>query len=86
MTTELWYLYVVKCSDNTLYAGITTDPKRRLKEHNESNKGAKYTRSRRPVRNLVILGSFTKVGDALRAERRFKNLSRREKVMHMNEA
>lgn len=86
MTTELWYLYVVKCSDNTLYAGITTDPKRRLKEHNESNKGAKYTRSRRPVRNLVILGSFTKVGDALRAERRFKNLSRREKIMHMNEA
>mgnify|MGYP003627978738 CR=1 FL=1 len=85
MSIDLWYLYVVKCSDETLYAGITTDPKRRLKEHNESSKGAKYTRSRRPVGNLVILGSFTMVGDALRAEKKFKSLSRREKIMHIRE-
>jgi len=86
VSADLWYLYVVKCADGTLYAGITTDPKRRLKEHNESSRGAKYTRSRRPVDNLVILGSFTKVGDALRAEKKFKSLSRREKIMHINEA
>ena len=86
MSIDLWYLYVVKCADNSLYAGITTDPKRRLKEHNESNRGAKYTRARRPVGGLVILGAFTKVGDALRAEKKFKSLSRREKIMHMNEA
>ena len=85
MSIDLWYLYVVKCSDETLYAGITTDSKRRLKEHNESSKGAKYTRSRRPVGNLVILGSFTMVGDALRAEKKFKSLSRREKIMHIRE-
>mgnify|MGYP003627072324 CR=1 FL=1 len=86
MSVDLWYLYVVKCADDSLYAGITTDPERRLKEHNESSRGAKYTRSRRPVDNLVILGSFTKVGDALRAEKKFKSLSRREKIMHINEA
>jgi len=86
VTAELWYLYVVKCSDDTLYAGITTDPDRRLKEHNESNKGAKYTRARRPVSGLTILGAFTKVGDALRAEKKFKSLSRREKIMYINEA
>jgi len=44
-----WFVYLLRCNDNSLYAGITTDIKRRLKEHNESNKGAKYTRARRPV-------------------------------------
>ena len=86
MSVDLWYLYVVKCADDSLYAGITTDPKRRLKEHNESSRGAKYTRARRPVGSLVILGSYTKVGDALRAEKKFKSLSRREKIMHISEA
>ena len=83
---DLWFLYVVRCNDNTLYAGVTTDPDRRLREHNETSKGAKYTRSRRPVRDMVILGSFTDPGAALRAEKRFKKLSRREKIMHINEA
>lgn len=45
-----WYVYLVRCSDNTLYGGITTDLKRRLSEHNTCNtRGAKYTRVRRPV-------------------------------------
>jgi len=45
-----WYVYFLRCSDNSLYAGITTDLERRLFEHNNSNKlGAKYTRVRRPV-------------------------------------
>ncbi|WP_034633844.1 GIY-YIG nuclease family protein [Maridesulfovibrio bastinii] len=43
-----WYVYLLRCSDNSLYCGITTDPQRRLKEHN-SGKGAKYTSPRRPV-------------------------------------
>ena len=83
---DLWFLYAVRCDDGTLYAGITTDPDRRLKEHNETNKGAKYTRSRRPVKDMVILGSFTNPGEALRAEKKFKKLSRREKIMYINEA
>ncbi len=44
-----WVVYVLLCSDGTFYTGITTDLKRRLKEHNESNQGAKYTKARRPV-------------------------------------
>ncbi|WP_371743706.1 GIY-YIG nuclease family protein [Marinobacterium sp. xm-g-59] len=45
-----WFVYVVRCSDKTLYTGVTTDPTRRLRQHNgELVGGAKYTRARRPV-------------------------------------
>ena len=46
----MYYLYILKCSDGTLYTGITVDLKRRVGEHNTSKLGAKYTRSRRPVK------------------------------------
>ncbi len=47
----LWFVYYLRCADNSLYAGITTDLSRRLNEHNTCNKtGAKYTRVRRPVK------------------------------------
>ncbi|SDK73082.1 putative endonuclease [Maridesulfovibrio ferrireducens] len=47
---KTWYVYLLRCKDNSLYCGVTTDPKRRLKEHNNGgNKGAKYTRARLPV-------------------------------------
>ncbi len=48
-TSSEWFVYILCCSDNSLYTGITTDLKRRLIEHNETNKGARYTRARRPV-------------------------------------
>ncbi|MES9858098.1 MAG: GIY-YIG nuclease family protein [Sedimenticola sp.] len=44
-----WYVYLLRCRDNSLYTGITTDLERRLHEHNHSAKGARYTRARRPV-------------------------------------
>lgn len=44
-----WYVYIVRCKDKTLYTGVTTDLSRRYEEHNSPNKGAKYTRHRRPV-------------------------------------
>ena len=47
--TNLYYVYIVRCSDETLYTGIATELKRRIEEHNNSDKGAKYTRVRRPV-------------------------------------
>lgn len=46
---DTWYVYIVRCSDNSLYTGITTDVERRILEHNSGPKGARYTRSRRPV-------------------------------------
>lgn len=50
-----WYVYLLNCADDTYYTGITTEPKRRLQEHNESNKkAAKYTRARRPVKMVYF--------------------------------
>jgi len=46
----MYYVYMLECADGTLYTGITTDLERRLEEHNSSDKGAKYTRVRRPVK------------------------------------
>lgn len=45
----MYYVYIVQCADDTLYTGIATDLTRRIEEHNSSEKGAKYTRVRRPV-------------------------------------
>ena len=46
---NIWYVYFLRCNDNSLYTGITTDIKRRLHQHNNTKLGAKYTRARRPV-------------------------------------
>lgn len=45
-----WYVYIMECSDRSYYTGVTTDVDRRLHEHNNTSKGAKYTRCRRPVK------------------------------------
>jgi len=45
----MYFVYLLRCVDDTLYTGITTDLVRRIEEHNSSDKGAKYTRIRRPV-------------------------------------
>ena len=44
-----WFVYMLRCADNSLYTGVTTNIERRLKEHNEDKAGAKYTRAKRPV-------------------------------------
>jgi len=46
----MYYVYMVRCADDTLYTGIAKELQRRVDEHNSSDKGAKYTRTRRPVR------------------------------------
>ena len=74
-----WYLYVVECSDGTLYTGITTDIQRRLHEHNHTSKGAKYTKNRRPVR-LRLSEEFDSRSSATKAELSFKRLNRKEKL------
>lgn len=74
-----YYLYILKCHDKTLYTGITTDLNRRLKEHNFSDLGAKYTKSRRPVK-LAFSKSFKNRSLASKEEARIKKLSRVEKI------
>lgn len=49
MEMKMYYVYIVLCADSTLYTGIAKDLNRRIEEHNTSDKGAKYTKSRRPV-------------------------------------
>jgi len=76
------YVYIAECADGTLYTGWTTDPEKRIRMHN-AGKGAKYTRSRRPVK-LVYLEKFENKSDALRREYEIKQLSRVQKLLLIN--
>ena len=73
-----WYLYVVRCADDSLYTGVTTNLKRRLHEHNSTKRGAKYTKTRRPV-NLVYFEEYESRSAAQSAESFFKKLRKEEK-------
>ena len=79
----MWYVYIVECSDKTLYTGITIDIERRIKQHNEG-KGAKYTRGRGPV-TLVKSFECESKSEALKLEYRIKQLSREEKLNYVQE-
>lgn len=73
------YVYILRCNDGSLYTGYTTDLTRRVWKHNHSNKGAKYTRSRRPV-VLVHSESYSSRSDAMKREYAIKQLSRADKL------
>lgn len=75
----MYHLYILKCADKTLYTGITVDLERRIKEHNTSKLGAKYTRARRPVK-FMYSKTFTNRGEAQKEENKIKKLSRAEKL------
>ncbi|HVT75211.1 MAG TPA: GIY-YIG nuclease family protein [Candidatus Paceibacterota bacterium] len=81
MPVPLYFLYVVRCADGTLYTGITTDVDRRVEEHNStrSKAGAKYTRARQPVA-LVYSKPYKDRSAAAIAEAALKKLSRKEKL------
>lgn len=74
-----YFVYIVKCTDGTLYVGITTDVERRIEEHNGSDKGAKYTRFRRPV-TLFYVERCENRAVATRREAALKGLSRAQKL------
>ena len=76
----MYYLYILKCSDKTLYTGITTDLERRIEEHNSNKLGAKYTSARRPV-ELIVSWKFKNRSLASKEEARIKKLNRTEKLM-----
>lgn len=73
-----WKLYILRCSDESLYTGITTDVQKRLDAHN-SGKGAKYTRSRTPV-ELVYTEDCLDHSTALKRELEFKAMRREQKL------
>ncbi|HEY4694720.1 MAG TPA: GIY-YIG nuclease family protein [Candidatus Nanoarchaeia archaeon] len=75
----MYYLYILKCSDGTLYTGITVDLVRRVAEHNSSDLGSRYTRGRRPVK-LTFSKEFVDRSIASKEEARIKNLSRKNKL------
>jgi putative endonuclease len=74
-----YFVYILRCSDDTLYTGITTELQRRVDEHNHSDKGAKYTKIRRPV-TLVYSEVYEDRSSASKREYAIKKLSRNQKI------
>ena len=87
--TPRWWVYLLQCSDQTLYAGITTDLNRRVQEHNgEIRGGARYTRARRPV-HLVWSEPSESRSAASQREAAVRRLSRSQKeqlIQHGSES
>lgn len=80
---EKYFVYILKCADKTFYTGITNNLIRRVKEHNFSNLGAKYTSGRRPVK-LVYSKDYKNKSESLKEEFRIKKLSRLQKIKIIN--
>ena len=75
---KAYTLYILKCSDNTYYTGIAVDVEKRLNEHNTSEKGAKYTRARRPL-TLMYTEMCVDKSTALKRELAIKKMKRTDK-------
>jgi predicted GIY-YIG superfamily endonuclease len=80
---QSWFVYILRCSDATLYTGITKDLARRCRQHNDG-KASRYTRCRLPVQ-IVYQESIPTQGLALRREAAIKALSRRQKLLLIKE-
>jgi putative endonuclease len=76
----MWYVYILKCNDNTLYTGVTTDVQRRFKEHKEGKTGAKYTRGRFPL-EIAYEETCPSRSEAQVREAQIKKLTRSEKLV-----
>ena len=76
------YMYVLECSDGSLYTGYSTDVQKRLSVHN-SGKGAKYTRARLPVK-LLYQEEYPNKPSAMSAEAFFKKKTRKEKLSYIS--
>ncbi|KOO42359.1 GIY-YIG nuclease family protein [Priestia koreensis] len=83
METSKHYFYVLKCKDGSFYGGYTNNLEKRVATHN-SGKGAKYTKARVPV-VLIHSETFDTKSEALRAEIRFKKLTRKQKERYLEE-
>ena len=78
-----WHVYIVECSDGSLYTGISNNVEKRVAAHN-NKKGAKYTKTRLPVTLLVSWECGTR-SDASKEEYRVKKLTRKKKIELINE-
>ena len=78
--SQPYYVYLVRCSDGSIYTGITTDVARRLVEHNHPTKGAKYTRTKQPV-TVIYQENCLDRSTALRREYALKRLDHTEKSL-----
>ncbi len=74
----MYFIYILRCSDNSLYCGQTKDLKRRIQEHNSADSKSKYTRSRRPVK-LVYEEKYKTVNEALKREFEIKKMTKLKK-------
>ena len=81
---ETHYVYILRCADNTLYTGYAKDVHKRVTMHN-AGKGGHYTRAHRPV-SLLANWSFPNKREALQAEYRIKQLSRKQKLQLIEES
>ena len=79
----MYYTYILECADQTLYTGCTNDLVKRFKEHNESRRGAHYTKIRRPV-TLVYAEIFASLTAARAREAEIKRFSREEKLQFIS--
>ena len=76
----MWFVYILECSDGTYYTGATNDLDKRIKKHNDG-KGAKYTKTRRPVKLMKSFECIDK-SDALKLEYKIKQLPKNEKLTY----
>lgn len=74
----MWYLYILKCCDKSLYTGIALNLQRRIKTHDNGN-GGSYTRSRLPL-SLVYFESYSTKSEALKRELQIKGWTRKKKL------
>lgn len=74
----MYYLYILRCSDNSLYCGQTNNLQRRIKEHNKDDSKSKYTRTRRPVK-LVYFEKYKTVNEVLKREFEIKKMTKTKK-------
>ena len=78
----MFYVYILRCADDSLYCGYTTDVEKRFEKH-KSGKGAKYTRSHLPL-EIVYIEEFESKSDALKRECEIKSMTRSQKEKLIN--
>lgn len=78
---KMWFVYILLCSDNSLYTGTTNNLEKRFLEH-KNGKGGRYTRSHLPVK-IIYSEKFSAKSEALKREIEIKNWTRKKKIRNL---